>query len=253
MSRLALVTGAGRRIGREIALTLAAKGYDVVVHYKASREEAESVRLACLAAGASFAYTLCCDLTERSSRSELLSRAGVLAGRPVDLLVNSASIFNYDTAESFSMGGLEEHLEVNFIAATDLTLRLYAAHKQAGTVGHSITLLDQKVENLNPDYLSYTLSKLAAKASIRMLAQSCAPSIRVNAISPGVTLVSGDMGEQEFEKAHRVAALGQSSTARDIADAVLMLDLARAVTGQSIAVDGGQHLVPLARDVAFEA
>jgi NAD(P)-dependent dehydrogenase (short-subunit alcohol dehydrogenase family) len=127
-------------------------------------------------------------------------------------------------------------------------------HSQAaGTrAGHVVTLLDQKLENLNIDYLSYTLAKLGSGASIRYLAQCCAPHLRVNAISPGVTLLSGDMTPAEFERSQKIAALGQSSTPQDIAMAVLMLDDALAVTGQTLLVDGGQHLVPRQRDVAFE-
>jgi NAD(P)-dependent dehydrogenase (short-subunit alcohol dehydrogenase family) len=129
-----------------------------------------------------------------------------------------------------------------------------AQHSQAAGTrsGHVVTLLDQKLENLNIDYLSYTLAKLGSGASIRYLAQCCAPYLRVNSISPGVTLLSGDMTPAEIERSQKIAALGHSSTPQDIAMAVLMLDDALAVTGQTLLVDGGQHLVPRQRDVAFE-
>jgi NAD(P)-dependent dehydrogenase (short-subunit alcohol dehydrogenase family) len=175
------------------------------------------------------------------------------------LIVNNASLFAYDQAASFTPANFEQHLQTNFIAPVELTMALHRHHSQrqspAGQVmerGHVVTLLDQKLENLNTDYLSYTLAKLGSGASIRYLAQCCAPLLRVNAISPGVSLVSGDMTPAEFESAQKIAALGQSSTPQDIAMAVLMLDQAVAVTGQTLLVDGGQHLVPRERDVAFE-
>lgn len=250
MRPVALVTGAGKRIGRVVALTLAGQGYDVAIHFRSSRSEAEAVREECDGIGGK-AITVRCDLGNRGERAGLVGRVSASMGRQVKLLVNSAALFDYDTADSYEAASLERHVDVNFVAVTDLTMQAFALHKASGTQGHVVTLLDQKVDNLNPDYLSYTLSKLATRASIRMLAQSCAPYLRVNAISPGVTLLSGDMAEPEFEKAHKVAALGKSSTPTDIAQAICMLERARAITGQTIAVDGGQHLVPLARDVAF--
>jgi len=170
------------------------------------------------------------------------------------LLVNNASLFEYDNAHSFAPERFEQHLQTNLIAPVELTMALHRHHSQQGgkRSGHVVTLLDQKLENLNVDYLSYTLAKLSSGASIRYLAQCCAPYLRVNAIGPGVTLVSGDMTPDEFERSQKIAALGKSSTPQDIAMAVLMLDEAVAVTGQTLLVDGGQHLVPRQRDVAFE-
>lgn len=253
MNRIALVTGGAKRIGRQICLDLAANGYGVVVHYHRSETEAQETRDDCIRAGASGAWVMKGDLSSIEDRSSLIVSAASLAGS-VDLLINSASAFEYDTVHSFTAEALNHHLQTNYLAAVELTMALFAIAKDMETErpAHVVTLLDQKVFNLNIDYMTYTLAKLASHASIRYLAQCCAPFVRVNALAPGVTMVSGEMTPQEFGHAHRIAALGRSSNPSDIAHAVLLLDQAQAVTGQTIAVDGGQHLVPRRRDVAFE-
>lgn len=131
-------------------------------------------------------------------------------------------------------------------------MELFALLKSKTQVrAHVVTILDQKVFNLNIDYMTYTLSKLASHASIRYLAQCCAPVLRVNAIAPGLTLASADMNDEAFANAHKVAALDMSSTPQDITSAVILLESIPSITGQTIVVDGGQHLVPRTRDVAF--
>ena len=258
MSRVSLVTGGAQRLGRQICLALAERSDTVVIHYKTSAQEAARTRDDCLAAGAAAAFTVRADLAATADRATLVDAVLRLTG-DLHLIVNNASLFEYDQAASFSPANFEQHLQTNFIAPVELTMALHRHHSQrqapAGPVmerGHVVTLLDQKLENLNTDYLSYTLAKLGSGASIRYLAQCCAPYLRVNAIGPGVTLVSGDMTPAEFERSQKIAALGQSSTPQDIAMAVLMLDQAVAVTGQTLLVDGGQHLVPRERDVAFD-
>jgi NAD(P)-dependent dehydrogenase (short-subunit alcohol dehydrogenase family) len=253
MSRVALVTGGAQRLGREICLALAARGDTVVVHYRGSEQEAARTRDDCLAAGAAAAFTVQADLAAPHERATLLDAVLRLTG-DLHLLVNNASLFEYDNAHTFEPACFEQHLQTNLIAPVELTMALYRHHRlrQSPRPGHVITLLDQKLENLNTDYLSYTLAKLGSGASIRCLAQCCAPFLRVNAVSPGVTMLSGDMSAADFERSQKIAALGQSSTPQDIAMAVLMLDQAGAVTGQTLLVDGGQHLVPRGRDVAFE-
>jgi NAD(P)-dependent dehydrogenase (short-subunit alcohol dehydrogenase family) len=257
MSRVSLVTGGAQRLGREICLALAGRGDTVVVHYKGSDKDAARTRDDCLAAGAAAAFTVQADLADQAERASLVDAVLRLTGE-LHLLVNNASLFEYDNAHSFEPARFEQHLQTNLIAPVELTMALHRHHRQQPNqqgglrAGHVVTLLDQKLENLNIDYLSYTLAKLSSGASIRYLAQCCAPYLRVNAIGPGVTLVSGDMTPAEFERSQKIAALGQSSTPQDIAMAVLMLDQAVAVTGQTLLVDGGQHLIPRQRDVAFE-
>lgn len=236
-----------------MALTLARQGHGLVIHYMHSQADALQTREDCLKAGAPNVELLQADLSQPTARAALLAQAEEVAG-PVHLLINSASLFEYDDAATFTPERLDQHLQTNFLAPAELTLALYqrALTDPVPRHRHVVTLLDQKVVNLNTDYTSYTLAKLASAASIRFLAQSCAPQLRVNAVAPGVTLVSGDMDEAAFHQAHRVAALGASSTPQDIADAVLYLDRAGAITGQTLVVDGGQHLIPRGRDVAFE-
>lgn len=251
MTKLALVTGGAKRIGRAICLKLASQGYGVVIHYWSSEDEASKTRDDCLAAGAAFATTVRADLHNPDDRLILVDKATTLAG-PISLLVNNASTFAYDEAATFSAQRFDDHLQTNYFAPIELTMAMHRLALNDHRTAHVVTLLDQKVFNLNTDYMTYTLAKLASQSSIRYLAQCCAPALRVNALAPGVSLISGNMDSEEFNKAHKVAALGRSSTPEDVAAAVLMLDGAPAITGQILAVDGGQHLIPRARDVGFE-
>lgn len=250
VTRTALVTGGAKRIGRAICLQLAAHGYGLVIHYFTSQQDARQTQIDCLSAGAAFAEVVCGDLSDAVFRAGLIQQVTTSVGR-IDLLVNSASLFEYDDVGSFTPQRFAAHLQSNYLAPVELTLALQRQTQEAAAQAHVVTLLDQKIFNLNTDYTSYTLAKLASHASIRYLAQCCAPALRVNAIAPGVTLVSGDMSATDFDKAHGIAALGRSSTPEDIAAAVLFLDTSGAITGQTLAVDGGQHLVPRGRDVAF--
>lgn len=249
--KVALVTGGSKRIGRAILLRLATEGYTCLVHYHQSAAEAEQTRQDCLSAGAPQAHTLACDLSDETARRSLIARTLDQTGR-IDLLVNSASLFEYDTAKTFTTDLFTSHLQTNYLAPVELTMGLHAALSDGtGPQAHVVTLLDQKLFNLNTDYMSYTLAKLASHSSIRYLAQCCAPRLRVNAIAPGVTLPSPEMDAAAFSRAHGIAATGASSTAQDIAQAVWLLESSPAITGQTLTVDGGQHLVPRARDVAF--
>jgi len=252
MSRTALVTGGAKRIGRAISLRLAAQGYGVIIHYRNSKVEAEKTRADCLEAGARMARIIHSDLSRQQERHVLVDRATEMAG-VVNLLVNSASLFDYDDASTFTHQHLTEHLQTNYLAPVELTMAMHrlARASKPETLSHVVTLLDQKLFNLNTDYMTYTLAKLASHSSIRYLAQCCAPTLRVNAIAPGLTFVSGEMDHEDFIKAHRIAALGRSNTVEDIAASVMLLDESQSITGQTLVVDGGQHLVPRGRDVAF--
>ena len=248
--RVALVTGAGRRIGRAIALGLAQAGWDVAVHYRASAAEAQETADAVRALGRR-AATLECDLSDEAAVRALLGRAIDALG-PVGCVVNNASQFDYDSAADFSPALLAAHMQANVAAPILLAQALHGA-TAAGAQAVVINLLDQKLYNLNPDFLSYTLSKAALHSATSMLAQALAPTVRVVGVAPGLTLVSGEQSEGGFDKAHRQTPLGQSSTPQDIVDAVCYLAAARAVTGTTLVVDGGQHLMPLPRDVMFLA
>ncbi|MDB5747590.1 MAG: short chain dehydrogenase [Massilia sp.] len=246
--QVALVTGAGRRIGRAIALGLAAAGWDVAVHYRHSEREALATVEAIRALGRR-ALAFDCDLADEAAVRALPGRAAEALGR-VSCIVNNASLFEYDSATTFSPGLLAAHMSANLAAPLLLAQALHAATPANGQAV-VINLLDQKLYNLNPDFLSYTLSKAALETATKMLAQALAPRLRIVGIAPGITLVSGDQSEEGFSQAHQATPLGRSSTPQDIADAVVYAASARALTGTTLVVDGGQHLVPLARDVMF--
>ena len=244
----ALVTGAGRRIGRAIALALAGAGWDIAVHCRSSRLDAQQTAEAVCALGRR-AVVLECDLADEAAVRVLLARAIDALG-PVGCVVNNASLFDYDNAADFSPALLAAHMQANVSAPILLAQALHAA-TPAGSQGVVVNLLDQKLANLNPDYLSYTLSKAALATATTMLAQALAPTVRVVGVAPGLTMLSGDQSEAGFASAHQATPLGRSSTPQDIADAVCYLVQARAITGTTLLVDGGQHLVPLPRDVMF--
>jgi NAD(P)-dependent dehydrogenase (short-subunit alcohol dehydrogenase family) len=246
--QVALVTGAGRRLGRAIALALAQAGWDIAVHYRKSEREAQALAEEIAALGRRAAL-LQCDLADEAAVRALPGRAAAELGL-VTCVVNNASLFEYDSATAFSPALLARHMQANVAAPILLAQALHAA-TPSDSQAVVINLLDQKLYNLNPDFLSYTLSKAALHTATTMLAQALAPTVRVVGVAPGITLVSGEQTEEGFAKAHRQTPLGRSSTPQDIAQAVVYAASARALTGTTLVVDGGQHLMPLARDVMF--
>jgi NAD(P)-dependent dehydrogenase (short-subunit alcohol dehydrogenase family) len=249
-TKVALVTGAARRIGRTIALALARRGWDVAVHYGSSADEAEATVRAIEALGRR-ALALQCDLSDQQAVRALLPRAAQALGG-VHCVVNNASLFEQDDATDFSTALLDRHMHVNLAAPLLLAQALHAATPDGGQAV-VVNLLDQKLFNLNPDFLSYTLSKAALQTATVMLAQALAPKLRVVGVAPGITLVSGAQSEDDFANAHKLTPLGRSSTPDDVAAAVCYVAEAPAITGTTLLVDGGQHLIPLQRDVMFVA
>ncbi|MBB5390111.1 MULTISPECIES: SDR family oxidoreductase [unclassified Herbaspirillum] len=247
--RVALVTGAARRIGRHIALALAHAGWDVAVHYNRSRDEADDVVREIEALGRR-ALGVRCELGNEEEVRGLLQQAAPL-GR-VSCVVNNASLFDFDDAASFGNARLMRHMCANVGAPVLLAQALFEATPEGGQ-SVVVNLLDQKLYNPNPDYLSYTLSKAALHSATTLLAQALAPRVRVVGVAPGITMASGDQTAEEFGRAHQVTPLGKSSTPDDIAAAVCYVASAPAVTGATLLVDGGQHLLPLSRDVMFVA
>ena len=258
---VALVTGAARRIGRVIALDLARHGWDVAVHCRDGAQalaDAQTTADEARALGA-VARVLAADLADEAACEALVPAAVAALGR-LDAVVNNASLFEYDSVASFSPRLLDRAWRSNTTPAVLLARALHT-HRLATAAARGdearpacvVNLLDQKLVNHNPDYFSYTLSKAALAEATVMLAQALAPLVRVCGVSPGVTLVSGPMDEAAFEAAHRLTPLQRSSTPDDIARAVRFLLESPAITGHTLLVDGGQHLLGQPRDVLFLA
>ncbi|MGF6370391.1 NAD(P)-dependent dehydrogenase (short-subunit alcohol dehydrogenase family) [Paraburkholderia sp. RAU6.4a] len=252
--RVVLITGAARRIGRALALGFAARGWDVAVHYGASREDADDVVAQIVALGRR-AVALHAELGDEAQVARLLPDCAAALGRP-SCIVNNASRFEEDTARDVGYELLLKLTAMNVGAPLVLARMLYdatpdAALRDESQRGVVINVLDQKLYNMNPDYLSYTLSKAALQTATVALAQALAPKLRVVGLAPGLTMQSGDQTQHGFEAAHRMTPLGRASRPEDIVAAALYLADAAGVTGTTLVVDGGQHLVPLPRDVMF--
>jgi NAD(P)-dependent dehydrogenase (short-subunit alcohol dehydrogenase family) len=245
-----LVTGAARRLGRAIALDLGRHGYDVAVHCHRSRDEAERTAADLQALGAR-AWVVSADLGDEAACAALLPQVLACAGR-LDAVVSSASQFEFDDVHSFSCASLERHLRVN-TAPTIVLARALAAHlAEVDRRGAVVTLLDQKLRNPNPDFLSYTLSKAALESATQLLALALAPRVRVAGVAPGLTLESDWLRGEQFEALHRRASLlERSSTPEDVASAVRFVLENGSITGSTILVDAGQHLRRFERDFSM--
>jgi NAD(P)-dependent dehydrogenase (short-subunit alcohol dehydrogenase family) len=246
-----LVTGAARRLGRAIALELAAHGHDLAIHCRSSRDEAQVTADEAARLGAR-AEVFAADLADEAACRALVPAVCARLGR-LDAVVNNASTFAYDNVDSFSYSAMEAHWRANTGPAVLLAQALHAHLAARDGRGCVVNLLDQKLWNPNPDYLSYTLSKAALQSATVLLAQALAPRLRVCGVAPGVTLLSGAMTEAEFAQAHGLTPLQRSSTPGDVAHAVRFLIESPAVTGSTLLVDGGQHLQGQPRDVMFIA
>lgn len=246
-----LVTGAARRLGREIALALAGGGFDVAVHYRGSHDDAEATAAELQAAGAA-AATFQADLSDETACRALVPAVAARFGR-LDAVVNNASIFEYDRPATFGHAAMDRHWRANVAPAVILAQALHDELAGGSGSGCVVNLIDQKLWNPNPDYFSYTLSKAALEAATVLLAQALAPRVRVCGVAPGITLVSGPMSDDEFAEARTLTPLHRSSTPQDIARAVRFLLESPAITGTTLLVDGGQHLQKQPRDVLFIA
>ena len=252
--RVVLITGAARRIGRELALGFAGRGWDVAVHYGKSKLEADAVVSEIVALGRR-AVTLQADLAVEAEVARLVPDCTAALGRPA-CIVNNASQFDEDTARNVGYEHLLSHMAANVGAPLVLARMLYEVTPEAARSDETqravvVNVLDQKLYNMNPDYLSYTLSKAALQTATVALAQALAPKLRVVGLAPGLTLQSGDQTPEGFAEAHRVTPLGRASRPEDLVAAALYLAEAAGVTGTTLVVDGGQHLVPSPRDVMF--
>jgi NAD(P)-dependent dehydrogenase (short-subunit alcohol dehydrogenase family) len=248
--KTALITGGAQRLGRAIALGLAADGWDIAVHYRGSQDAALAT-LAEIRALGRRAHAVQHDLESAADLTPLFEACEAALG-PVHCVVNNASMFEHDTAASFTLERFEAHMRTNVAAPVRLAIAL-RDRLPGGTQGVVVNLLDQKLWNPNPDFLSYTLSKAALESATGLLARVLAPQLRVVGVAPGITLPAEGQTDAGFAAAHRANPLGRGSTAGDIAAAVVYLVNAPAVTGTTLLVDGGQHLVPTTRDIMFLA
>lgn len=242
--RTILVTGGAKRVGAAIVRHLAAQGHRVIVHYGNSRDEAEA--LASEVEGRAIGG----DLADRSVVANLIGEAAALARTPIDGLVNSASLFEFDRPPVDDWALLERLVPVNLGAPVLLASALAAQPELRG--GAVVNLLDQKVGNLNPDFFSYSCTKVALAGATEMLARALAPKVRVNAVAPGLTLPSGDQSVEEFDKVSRENLLRRPVDVDEIGRAVEFLLTSASVTGQTIFVDSGQRFLPRDGDVMFE-
>lgn len=249
--RTVLVTGAAKRLGRVIALGLASHGWQVAVHYRGSAAEAAQTAAECAAlSGLSGHFDA--DFDDEAAVRGLLPRVVAHFGQ-VDAVVNSASLFEHDSASDFGYAALERHVRSNTAAPIVLAQLLHQHICQRGdqAQGVAVNLLDQKLWNMNPDFVSYTLSKAALEAATTLLAQALAPRLRVVGVAPGLTLTSDYLSPEKFEALHRMSPLGRSSTAEDVAATVRFALENSSITGTSLLVDGGQHLMRFDRDFSM--
>ena len=237
--KAALITGAARRIGRAIALELAAHGWAVAVHYNASEDDALRT-VADITGQGGTAAALGADLAREDEAAGLVARAAQAIG-PLACLVNNASVFQRDTPETATRQSWDAHMEVNLRAPFVLT-QAFARQLPAGIEGNAINIIDQRVRNLTPHFTSYTLSKAGLWTLTRTLALALAPGIRVNAIGPGPTLPNARQTDEEFDRQWASMPLRRRVGIGEIAGAVRFILDAPAMTGQMIALDGGQHL-----------
>lgn len=245
----ALVTGAGKRLGRAVALDLAQGGWGIVAHYRSSAKEADEVVSAAQKMGAK-AVAVGADLDDEAARHALVTHAVQAAGAPITALVNCAAIFEHDTIETFSEQVLQRHLRTNTLTPS-LLAREFAEALPEGERGVVVNFLDFKLANPYPDHFSYTLSKYALAGATELLARALAPRVRVNAVAPGYVLPAPGQSEADFERLHDDVPLMRGPTPQDIAHAVRFLIENPAVTGQTIYVDAGRRFLTYERDMGF--
>ncbi|MEM9639031.1 MAG: SDR family oxidoreductase [Pseudomonadota bacterium] len=252
----ALVTGAGHRIGRAIALYLSGRGFDLAVHYAASRQGAQETVSSIEAAGGR-AVALQADLLEDTATAAVFDAAAAAFDGPVTCLVNNASIFEYDTIATATRDSWDRHMQSNLRAPFLLTQAmagqglapLVDAAGEPQATGLVVNMIDQRVRKLTPEFMTYTLAKMGLWALTQTAAQALAPAIRVNAIGPGPTLQGGRQSAEHFAKQRAATVLERGSNPTDMTAALGYFLDAPAVTGQLLCVDGGQHLAWQTPDV----
>ena len=234
-----LITGSARRIGRAIALDLARAGWNVCVHYRRSAAEAEALVSEIVALGGAGA-AIAGDLASQSDVERLIPACTDALGTPI-CLINNASEFLLDTVETVTPGTWDTHLDINLKAPVFLARALFLSLPE-GATGNVINIIDQRVWKLTPDFFSYTISKAGLWTATRTLAQALAPRVRVNAIGPGPVLKSIHQTDADFAREEQSTLLGRGPSPDEIAAAVRFILASPSLTGQMVALDGGQHL-----------
>lgn len=252
----ALVTGGARRLGRAMALELASQGYDVAINYNGSVEDAVATVAEIEALGRQ-ATALQADLLDEAQSATLVERAAEALGGPLTVLINNASIFEYDNMETGTRESWDRAIESNLRAPVVLT-QAFAAQAPKGAIDDNgepiaqslvINMLDQRVHKLTPEFMSYTVAKMGLWAFTRTAAQGLAPDIRVNGIGPGPTMQGARQSAAHFAAQRDATVLGRGASPAEICAALRYFLDAPGVTGQMIAVDGGQHLAWQTPDV----
>jgi len=252
----ALVTGAGKRLGRAMALTLADEGHDVAVHYAGSEAAANEV-VAEIEAKGRRAVALQADLLDEAQTARLLPRAAEALGGPLSVLVNNASIFEHDTLRSATRNSWDRHFESNLRAPFVLTQALAGQAPEPDTDRNGepraralvVNMIDQRVRKLTPEFMTYTLAKAALWTLTQTSAQALAPRVRVNAIGPGPTLRGARQSDRHFAAQRGATILQRGADPGDITGALMYFLRSPAVTGQLLCIDGGQHLAWQTPDV----
>ncbi len=246
MLKTALITGAAKRIGRQLALDLAGVGYDIAVHCNVSRNAADDVAAEITSKGRK-AVVVQGDLSLFETPDRIVGEAVAALGS-LDVLINNASVFEDDEVGGISRDSWDQHLNANLRAPVMLA-QAFARQLPAGESGNVINLIDQRVWKLNPQFFSYTISKAGLWTATRTLAQALAPHIRVNAIGPGPALPSARMDDAAFQRQGELTLLKRGTSPAEISAATQFILSQPALTGQMIALDGGQHLVWQTPDV----
>jgi len=245
----ALVTGAGKRLGRAVALELARAHWGVVIHYHRSEPAAQSLAEDLRAAGGAAALARA-DLADATERGALIGKAIEAAGAPLHALVNCAAMFEHDTIETLSEELLQRHVALNTFAPAELA-RAFAKALPDNGRGAVVNFLDFKLANPYPDHFSYTLSKYALAGATELMARALAPRVRVNAVAPGYVLPAPGQSETDFQRLHDDVPLKRGPTPDDIARTVRFLIESEAITGQTIYVDSGRRFRSFDRDMEF--
>jgi NAD(P)-dependent dehydrogenase (short-subunit alcohol dehydrogenase family) len=245
----ALITGAAKRVGAEIARRFAQSGWAVTIHYRSSSKEAEILANS-LRAGGATAQTVQADLSDPQDAAAMIDALDQ-EGPPLSCIVNSAAMFSHDEPGAVTADSLTRHVHVNAALPILLAQALHAAKRRRNGSGVVINILDNKIFAPNPDYFSYSVSKFALAGATRMLAMALAPRVRVCGVAPSILLVSGEQGEANFQATRAINPMHRATHLADVCRTVLFLAETESVNGEIVTVDRGQTLMNLPRDVAF--